>query len=374
MPSYKGVRKKGDKWYFRINHHRKDGKRYQEEHGGYDSAQEAYNARNEYLSQVNKPKTQPNGTTIGEFVVQYIAQKTCKESTLRQYMWLSECVREMIGDRKLCEFKTRDVSNFCTEFGKTPQKKRKDRTNSAQSVVHMRNFLSGMFEYAISEELIQVNPVTRYHAPEPERTAPNFWTPEELHQFLSEVAKSRHAIAFELMAGSGCRIGEIVALRWRQVNFDTGKIRITTSRTHGLKGYKEGAPKKGSFRSITLPTRTLDALRIHKLNQDKERAKAGGLWEDNDLVVATELGRPVSPSNLRTYMSRVVKRLGLPPLSPHGLRHTHATLLLAEQKPLNAVAERLGHKDPSVTARTYAHVLASTEQDLATTMNNLLST
>ena len=316
MPSYKGVRKKGDKWYFRVNHRRKDGKRYQEEHGGYKSAQDAYHARNEYLSQVNKPKTSPNEITIGEFVVQYMEQKKCKESTLRQYVWLSECVREMLAKQKLCEFKTRDVAKFCQEFGNAPQKQRKHLKNSARSVVYMRNFLSGMFEYAIEEELIDVNPVARYHAPEPERVAPSVWTPEELHKFLREVSKSRHAIAFELMASSGCRIGEIVALRWRQVNFDTSKIRITTSRTHALKGYKEGAPKKGSFRSITLPARTLDALRVHKSNQEKECAMAGDLWEDNDLVVATELGRPVSPGNLRTYMKRLVKLLGLPTLSP----------------------------------------------------------
>ncbi|GLG02531.1 hypothetical protein Alches_25720 [Alicyclobacillus hesperidum subsp. aegles] len=71
-------------------------------------------------------------------------------------------------------------------------------------------------------------------------------------------------------------------------------------------------------------------------------------------------------------MEKVRVRLGLPKMSPHGMRHTHATLLLADHEPLNAVAQRLGHKDPALTARTYAHVLASTEKALAKSMGKHL--
>ncbi|GLG02529.1 hypothetical protein Alches_25700 [Alicyclobacillus hesperidum subsp. aegles] len=126
MAKYIGVRKKGDKWYFRINHRRKDGKRYQEEHGGYETAAAAYEARKEYMGQINKPKIQPSEITIGEFVDQYMEH--CKEhidkSTMRQYKWLAGCVKEMLSAQKLCKFKTRDVEQFCIAFRNAPQKRR----------------------------------------------------------------------------------------------------------------------------------------------------------------------------------------------------------------------------------------------------------
>jgi integrase len=375
VAKYIGVRKKGNKWYFRVNHRRKDGKRYQEEHGGYDTAAAAYEARKIYLAQMHKPKASPSELTIAEFVDQYMdhCREHCDQSTIRQYKWLAGCVKEMIGDRKLCEFKTRDVEQFCIDFRNAPQKRRPHRTNSVRSMVHMRNFLSGMFEYAIDMEIVTTNPVRRYRAPKPDKVPPRFWEEHEINAFLDAVSKSRYYIAFSLMAGTGCRLGEILALRWRYVDLEAGVIRIVKSITHAEKGYEEKDPKtEDSIRSITLPEPTLQDLRAHKLRQDKERELAGDKWEDNDLVVATSTGKHVAPHNLRMYMEKVRVRLGLPKLSPHGMRHTHATLLLADHEPLNAVAQRLGHKDPALTARTYAHVLPSTEWALAKTMGRHL--
>ncbi|GLG02530.1 hypothetical protein Alches_25710 [Alicyclobacillus hesperidum subsp. aegles] len=128
-------------------------------------------------------------------------------------------------------------------------------------------------------DIVTTNPVKRYKAPKPEKIPPRFWEEHEINAFLDEVSKSRHYIAYSLMAGTGCRIGEILALRWRYVNLDTGVISIVKSITHAEKGYEEKDPKTdGSIRSITLPEPTLEDLRAHKIRQDKERQIAGAKW------------------------------------------------------------------------------------------------
>lgn len=375
MPAYTGVRKKGKRWYFRINHQRVDGTRYQEERRGYATAAEAWQAKQKYESNIKKLNEHSDTLTVDDFVTQYMEH--CKghvdQSTIRQYKWLSECVKDLIGSKKLVTFRTKDVEQFCLAFRKSPQRKHPEKTNSARSTVHALNFMSGMFEYAIDMELVLKNPVSRYKVPAPPRVPPRYWEDDEINAFLDASLKSRYYIAYSIMAGTGCRIGEACSLRWQYVDLKNGMISIVASFTHAEKGYEEKDPKTDdSIRLITLPQPTLEDLKEHKLRQDIERKVAGPMWEENDLVFATSVGKHVMPHNVRSHMNRVRSRLGLRPLSPHGLRHTHATLLLADGEPLVAVAERLGHGDPAVTARTYAHVLASTERSLAQTMGRHL--
>ncbi len=163
------------------------------------------------------------------------------------------------------------------------------------------------------------------------------------------------------------RKGEILGLKWK--NCDLENARLSVSQT-SLSKVKEGLvfqePKtKGSKRTISLPSFAVQCLKKHKALQDELKLKFGNAYEDNDLVVASGLGRPIDPADINRDMKYVIKKYNLPPISFHDLRHTHATTLLLLGENPKVVSERLGHANVGITLDTYSHVLPDMQKDLA---------
>jgi integrase len=189
------------------------------------------------------------------------------------------------------------------------------------------------------------------------------WKAHELAQFLNGVAEDRLSGAWWLLATTGMRRGEVLGLRWQDVDLDAG--RLTISRTlvttevqrKGEPGFAWGTPKTGKGRrQVALDPSTVAALRSHRTRQRQERLAAGAAYDEGDLVCCLEDGRPLHPKTLSYYFARHVKRLDLPRIRLHDLRHTHATLALQAGVHPRVVQERLGHANVSITLDTYSHV------------------
>lgn len=195
---------------------------------------------------------------------------------------------------------------------------------------------------------------------------------EEQSRILLDVAAGERLEALYILAlTTGMRQGEMLALKWHDVDLDgaTLQVRRNLQNVGGVYSIVEPKTKSGR-RRIALPAVTAEALCAHQARQETERRQASEGWEENDLVFPNTIGRPLDGMNLIKYWFRpLLKRAGLPLIRFHGLRHTAATLLLGQGVNVKVVSEMLGHADVSITLRVYAHVMPHMQQQAADAMD-----
>ena len=235
---------------------------------------------------------------------------------------------------------------------------------STRSVAYVATILHRAFRDAVRWQLLVRNPADAADPPRP--SAPpqmRTWTAAELRGFLAGVSDDRLSGGWWLLATTGMRRGEVLGLRWSDVDFEGERLSIsrtlitTDVQRKGLPGMAWGTPKTGKGRrQVALDAPTLAALRLHRSRQLTERLALGAAYEEGDLVVCLGDGRPLHPKTFSYYFGRWVRKLSLPRIRLHDLRHTHATLALRAGVHPRVVQERLGHANVSITLDTYSHV------------------
>jgi integrase len=196
-------------------------------------------------------------------------------------------------------------------------------------------------------------------------------------QFLAFTKSSRYYIIFLLAATTGMRRGEVLAVKWEDIDLTTGRLSVRRSYTRGLVGHIFQEPKTAAgIRTIVLPQQTVEALKKHRLvlEQDKQKMeKAGTEYNDHGLVVQTRNGFPVSPYFLKARWLDLLRKSGLPKIRLHNLRYTHASLLLLAGVHPKAVSERLGHSSITITLDRYSHLFPTLQQEAAEKLDELLN-
>lgn len=185
---------------------------------------------------------------------------------------------------------------------------------------------------------------------------PRTWNAEQLAAFLRHLSGDRLEAMWVLGATTGARRSELLGVRWSDLDLEAGKMHVRQVYVaYGkLATFKE--PKtKASRRTIPLSARAVAALKTHRKRQAEEKLKAGSVYEDRGLVFADEIGDPLSPGAVSSSFCTLVKAAGLPHLTPHGLRHSFATLGLDAGADVLDVAAILGHSSPSITQAIYQH-------------------
>ena len=188
---------------------------------------------------------------------------------------------------------------------------------------------------------------------------------EQTRLALAEMSDPLRPIV-HLTATTGMRRSEVLGLRWSMVDFDDLSLEVTATLVlvNNAAVFSELTKTRSSRRRITLDPRTIDMLRGRRVTQLEHRLEAGGLWDDeHGLVFTDEIGRPFSPDRYTKLFQNEARRLGLPAIGVHGLRHSLATTALADGIPVKVVADRLGHSSVATTLDRYSHV--SEEQDRA---------
>jgi len=191
--------------------------------------------------------------------------------------------------------------------------------------------------------------------------------------FLAEVRDNRLGALYTVVLAMGLRQGEALAVRWADVDLDDGTlaVRRALQRIDGTLTFVEPKSRQSS-RTLRLPLFAIASLRTHRIRQREERLVAGSLWEEGDLLFSTALGRPLDARNVVRQFKRHLQRAGLPDIRFHDLRHSCATLLLAQGVPARAVMDTLGHSQISLTLGTYSHVTAELQGQVADTMDRAL--
>jgi integrase len=192
------------------------------------------------------------------------------------------------------------------------------------------------------------------------------WPAETVRLFLEGTRADRRHAAWLLLASTGMRRGEVLGLRWADIDFRAGQLAIRQTLVTADLATLFGEPKsRRSRRVVALDATTLDTLQRHRRVQLEEKLALGPAYCDQDLVFTRRDGRPYEPDEFSREFDRKQKRLGLPRIRLHDLRHTWATLALQSGIHPKVVSERLGHSTIAITLDTYSHVTPSMQRDAA---------
>jgi integrase len=235
---------------------------------------------------------------------------------------------------------------------------------SVRTVEFSRAVMRRAMNDAVLDRVIMVNPVTGSKMPKRDGKPQHVtWTGAQLAEFLEAVGGSRWFPLWQLAAATGMRRGELCALRWQHVDLDAGVVSVEQSVTQIGQQRVTTTPKNHERRNIKIDPRTVAALRAWRKQQAAERLQWGPAYVDTEgLVFTWENGTPVLPDYVTKAFGKAQVGSGSPRLVLHGLRHSHATMLLRDGVPVHIVAKRLGHKDPSVTLNVYADVIPDDDE------------
>jgi integrase len=193
---------------------------------------------------------------------------------------------------------------------------------------------------------------------------------EQVRAFLASAHDDRLGPLYETAVALGMRQGELLALRWSDVDLDGGRVTISHTLRRGVRTLAE--PKTdGSKRTLHLGS-VAATLRAHRTRQLEERMAAGRRWRNGDFVFATKLGEPLDTSTVTRAFQTALRRAGLPRQRFHDLRHACATLHLEAGEELIVVSRILGHSTISTTADVYAHITPAMLDRTAERMDGIL--
>lgn len=220
-----------------------------------------------------------------------------------------------------------------------------------------------------------MNVTTLVHAPKNEGIEVQAPSPEEADAFLTAVRGDRLETLYVLAITTGMRQGELLGLRWRDVDLDRRAIRITGSLQYiPGRGLIRSQPKtKKSRRQVLLTRLAAESLRHHRMQQDTQRSRSGERWQELDFVFTSRDGRPLYATNvIKRSLPRILRSAGIRKIRFHDLRHTTATLLLGQGVHPKIVSEMLGHSNVGITLDLYSHATPTMQQVATSALDAIL--
>jgi integrase len=200
-----------------------------------------------------------------------------------------------------------------------------------------------------------------------------WWPAEQTRAFLTAVANDRLFAAWLLAATTGMRRGELLGLRWEDVDLEAGVVRVTQARVRAGNQVVAGEPKTArGRRTIALDPTTVAALRQYRKRRTEERLAAGPHYADSGLAFTMPGGTPIHPNRFSLWFRRHVRAAGLPAIRLHDMRHSYATAGLAAGVSPKVMSERLGHATVAFTLDTYTSALPAMDKSAADVVAGLI--
>jgi len=234
---------------------------------------------------------------------------------------------------------------------------------SARTVLYHHRILSEALSHAVKMGILVRNVAEAVDPPRPEHKTMTTMAAEDIPKFLLTSRSTPYHVLFCTGLFTGMRLGELLALRWCDVDLDLASLSVVQALYKRRGVCRMIEPKSPhSRRSIALSPVPALLLRQHKAQQEAERILLGISLNDADLVFAHPNGSPLDPGTVAHTFTKVLTRAGLPHIRFHDLRHTHATLMLKAGVHPKIVQERLGHGSIAVTLDTYSHVVSGLQE------------
>jgi integrase len=367
-------------WYVVVDvEPRLDGRRRQKWHGGFRTRREAEVVRARLVNDLHNHRyVIPTSLTLAEWVHDSwlpMMQTRVKPTTFRGYRQVMEShVLAAIGDRPIQKVRPIELDALYADLIRGG---RLGRPLSPSTVSNMHRLVHKTLSDAVDADLVDENAAARAKAPQPSRLLSHriaTWQPSELARFLETVHGDRLEAIWRVAAMTGMRRGEILGLRWQDVDLRQARLAVRRALVEVDYRIVESTPKGTAARTIDLDWRTVELLRAHAEAQRQERELWGDAYETSDLVVAWENGSPIHPHALSRMFRGVVRAAGLRMIRLQDVRHTHATLALQAGVPVPVVSERLGHHSPAFTLSQYAHAIPGMQAAAAAAVAELIAT
>lgn len=384
------IRKRGHKtkdgrqtvnWYVVVDLGRtEDGKRRQKWHGGFRTRKEAEAARAKIVNGINSGSySEPTSITLTGWVRDHwlpTIKTQVKPSTFDSYRRNMELhVLPHLGARQL-RFLSVQMLNKLYAVLLENGKLNGPGGLSPKTVRYIHTIVHKALSDAVDAEMLGVNIAERSKPPRPRATAPaevSFWEPPELAQFLDLVRGHWLEAAWHVTAMTGMRRGEVLGLRWQDIDFERRSIAVRQAVVSVAYEVIYSTPKNHRARVIDLDARTLIQVARHRQRQAAVRDEWGSGYQDADLVFCKEDGSPLHPHSFSQAFERIVARSVLPRIRLHDIRHTHATIALRAGVPAKVISERLGHESPAFTMKQYAHVIPGMQAEAANLVADLVA-
>jgi integrase len=313
---------------------------------------------------------EPTRITVAEYLERWLEDYARSNVSAKTFERYAEIVRlhltPDIGFHKLVKLQPLHIQSH---YSKALQEGRKDRRSgglSKRTVLHHHRVLREALQQAVRWQLLPRNPADAVAPPRAPRIEMRALDEEHVAQLLTLAKGTSLYVPILLAVAAGLRRGEILAVRWNDIDLDRGTLAVRQSLEQTKAGlqFKQPKTQKGR-RVVTLPSLVLDALRHHKAEQAKVRLKLGTGYQDNGLVCSAADGRPMNPNSFSHHCVYFLRQSGLAGLRFHDLRHSHATLLLRQGVHPKVVSERLGHSGVGITLDIYSHVLPDMQEEAA---------
>jgi integrase len=307
--------------------------------------------------------------TVGEYLTQWLASlgESVRPQTQRRYAdLLGQHTIPTLGHVALPKLAAPHVRALYADLLAA------GLSNMTVRLVHM--VLHRALKQAVHDGLLGRNVTEAVRAPR--KTVPEYtaWTAEQAARFLATADQDAERALWRLAILTGLRRGELLGIKWDDLDFTRGTLAVRRSRSRSASGnWETGAPKTTSGRrSVALPRSVVDALRLHRTRQGEYRLRLGSAYRDEGWVFAGALGGPLHVNSLVCRFERLMTRAAVPRLRFHDLRHTAATLMLANGEHPKKVQAQLGHANIAITLDRYSHVTEGMQHEAADRLDVLL--
>ena len=314
--------------------------------------------------------------------------KELAPSTYKRYCRMLETrLLPYFGHFYINKIKPTDIMKFYDLLEKDTQLVRKKGNNgsktkkplSGKTILEHHRLLRAMLHKAVYWQLIVANPAERVQPPKARKPKRKSYDDEQTKILLENlellsIEDTKYKVAITLTIFTGVRLGELMGLEWQDVDFKNGIISINRSSQYlSDMGVFTKVPKtESSIREIAIPEFIISLLEEYKLWYEEQKSIYGELWTNSDRLFVQADGKPMHPSTISKWFVKYVGQIGLPVINFHGLRHTNASLLVAQNIDIAVISARLGHAQISTTLDFYVHPLLSHNRKAGYALENLL--
>ena len=314
--------------------------------------------------------------------------KELAPSTYKRYCRMLETrLLPYFGHFYINKIRPTDIMKFYDLLEKDTQLVRKKGNNgtktkkplSGKTILEHHRLLRAMLHRAVYWQLIVSNPAERVQAPRAKKPKRRSYDDEQTKILLENLEQlsiedTKYKVAIILTVFTGVRLGELMGLEWQDIDFKNGIISINRSSQYlSDMGVFTKVPKtESSIREIAIPEFIISLLEEYKLWYEEQKSIYNELWNDSNRLFVQADGKPMHPSTISKWFVKYVGQIGLPVINFHGLRHTNASLLVAQNIDIAIISARLGHAQISTTLNFYVHPLLSHNRKAGYALENLL--
>lgn len=333
------------------------------------SKREATSVMHKMITEMEQGKlTKKNHKTVSEWMDEWLCQYTpnIEETTKLGYKSKIKChIKPSIGDILIGSLRTEHIQKMVNGMI--------ERGLSPKSIRETFNNINSAMKKAVTLRLIPYNPCEAVELPKLKKYRTNVYSPEMMQTLLDKAKNTDMYLPIFLLVMIGLRRGELLALRWSDIDFKNNILKVRYNLVRSEDGYIIKPPKsEAGIRDIHLGEDVMSVLKQARLQYMTDAFKYGTGFQNLEFVIRQEDGSPFHPDSMSQKWRRFLKKHNLPERRLHDLRHSNATALIQAGISPKVVQQRLGHADVQITLNTYTHVLPEMDMEAAAKLDSII--